>query len=75
MVCAEIVLASLMLAKTFSFEPFVSISRGKSNILISLKHAVKVGDVITDAKNTFIGPENEGILANAADYGVASKIS
>lgn len=56
-ICFEIVIAAVAQSFAFSYEPFVSINEGKSNIFQSIGHVMSVNDeddVITDAQNTFL---------------------
>lgn len=56
-ICFEIVIAAVAQSFAFSYEPFVSITEGKSNIFHSIGHVMSVNDeddVITDAQNTFL---------------------
>ena len=48
------VIAAFAQAVAFSYEPFVNITAGKSNIIESIGHAITVNDVIEDAHNSFI---------------------
>lgn len=49
------VVAAIAQSIAFSYEPFVNITSGKSNILTSISHVLTVNDVFMDAHNTFIG--------------------
>lgn len=53
-ICIEMVIAAFAQAVAFSYEPFVNITAGKSNIIESIGHAITVNDVIEDAHNSFI---------------------
>jgi len=48
------VIAAFAQAVAFSYEPFVNITSGKSNIIESIGHAMMVDDVIEDAHRSFI---------------------
>ena len=49
------VVAAVAQSIAFSYEPFVNITSGKSNVLASIGHVLTVNDVFMDAHNTFIG--------------------
>lgn len=53
-ICVEMVIAAFAQAIAFSYEPFVNIATGKSNIIESIGHVMTVNDVIEDAHNSFI---------------------
>jgi hypothetical protein len=53
-ICAEMVVAAIAQAIAFSYEPFVNVTCGKSNVLASIGHVLTVNDVFMDAHNTFI---------------------
>ena len=48
-ICAEMVLAALAQSIAFSYEPFITINNGKSNLMQSIGHVMAVNDVIEDA--------------------------
>ena len=49
------VVAAIAQSIAFSYQPFVNITSGKSNVLQSIGHVLTVNDVFMDAHNTFIG--------------------
>jgi hypothetical protein len=56
--CAEMVVAAIAQSIAFSYEPFVNITSGKSNLWVSIGHVLTVNDVFMDAHSTFIGDPN-----------------
>ena len=48
-ICVEMVVASVAQAIAFTYEPFVNITSGTSNIIESIGHVLTVNDVIEDA--------------------------
>ena len=53
-ICAEMVVAAVAQSIAFSYQPFVNVSSGKSNVFSSIGHVLTVNDVFEDAHNTFI---------------------
>lgn len=48
-ICFEILCAAVAQSFAFSYEPFVNVSLGKTNVFQSIGHVISVNDVITDA--------------------------
>ena len=48
------VVAAVAQSIAFSYEPFVNITSGKSNVFQSIGHVLTVNDVFEDAHNTLI---------------------
>jgi len=53
--CVELVGAAVFQGFAFSYEPYINVRLGKSNVFKSIGHAMTVNDVLYDAHNTFIG--------------------
>ena len=47
-------MAAVAQSWAFSYQPFVNITQGKSNLISSIGHVLTVNDVFEDAHNTFI---------------------
>ena len=47
-------IAAVAQSFAFSYEPFVNVTLGKTNVLQSIGDVISVNDVITDAQNTFL---------------------
>jgi len=50
----ELVFAAFFQSLAFSYEPYINIKLGKSNVFKSIGHALTVDDVLEDAHNNFI---------------------
>jgi hypothetical protein len=48
-ICFEIVIAAVAQSFAFTYEPFVNVSMGKTNVFQSIGHVISVNDDITDA--------------------------
>jgi len=53
-ICFELVIAAIAQSIAFSYEPFVNVTHGTSNLFESIGHVISVNDVFTDAHNTFL---------------------
>lgn len=53
-ICGEIMIAAIAQSYAFSFEPFIIVNKGKSNLFKSLGHALTMNDIFIDAHNSFI---------------------
>jgi hypothetical protein len=61
------VVAAVAQSIAFSYEPFVNITSGKSNVLQSIGHVLTVNDVFEDAHNTFIKDLKQEFDAGSPD--------
>lgn len=52
--CAETVVAAVAQSFAFSYEPFINVKQGKSNVFLAMGHVLTVNDVFEDAHNNFI---------------------
>ena len=58
----EIVIAAIAQSFAFSYEPFINITLGKSNILTSINHVLKVNDLLEDAHTSFVKNDSQSGL-------------
>jgi hypothetical protein len=61
------VVAAVAQSIAFSYEPFVNITSGKSNLFASIGHVLTVNDVFEDAHNTFIKDLRQDSEGGAGD--------
>eukprot|EP01016_Furgasonia_blochmanni_P037909 TRINITY_DN4518_c0_g1_i1.p1 TRINITY_DN4518_c0_g1~~TRINITY_DN4518_c0_g1_i1.p1 ORF type:complete len:294 (+),score=38.36 TRINITY_DN4518_c0_g1_i1:95-883(+) len=58
-ICLEMVIAAIAHSRVFSYQDFVDINQKPKPILTNLSTVLNVGDVIDDAKHTFIDQEKQ----------------
>ena len=58
----EIVIEAIAQSFAFSYEPFINITLGKSNILTSINHVLKVNDLLEDAHTSFVKNDSQSGL-------------